>query len=79
MKAGKEVLLWCPDCAEAGIDIYLWERPGPDRGKAVAAFPHGTQARATGRVFSQEERRHYYFVQVGGAEGFVPPTLVKEP
>jgi hypothetical protein len=78
MQDGKEVLLWCPDCAEAGMDIYLWERPGPDRGRVLAAFGHGTRARAIGKEFSREEGRHYHLVEAGGRRGFVPPTLVKE-
>lgn len=74
----EKVFLWCPECEEAGVEVYLWERPGPDRGAVLATFPHGTEAVARGWSFSPEEERHYCLAEVDGRGGYVPQSLVKK-
>jgi len=37
------IRLYCPECAEENMSIYLWSKPGglADGAQTIAAFPHG--------------------------------------
>jgi len=55
-------LAWvnCPECAEEGIAINLWESSGPDRGRVVGELPHGTEVEILEEKWVKEEERYWY-------------------
>ena len=68
----RTVFLSCSECAEEGMLINLWSKPGglADGAQTVKSFPHGTKCKEIGREGD--------FLQVicEGYRGWVKITLV---
>ena len=70
--------LYCPDCADAGMPINLWERGQADRGRQIALGFHGDQVLVLDRQREPVEERDYLRVRVvgSGVSGWVPEPFV---
>lgn len=71
--AARTVTLYCPDCAEVGMAINLWDSPTDIWGGAVVVGrrPHGTVC----TVLAEDE--DFTRVDCGGTTGWVQNTLLR--
>jgi len=66
-----KIQLWCPDCADAGMQINLWDKPGDliSGAKTVAQRNHGVTCDVL------EERMDWYRVKCGVYTGWIKISL----
>ena len=71
--------LWCPDCADEGTVVELWQGPGAQRGEAVGKGHHGDSVDIFEKRYDDSEARTYYRVRLPstGATGWVSEKLVQ--
>ena len=71
--------LWCPDCADEGTSIELWQEAGVQRGKVVGKGNHGDNVDIFEKWYDDSEERYYYRVRLlsTGATGWVSEKLVQ--
>lgn len=69
------VTLVCKDCADAGMEINLWD--SPSRNRVTGQVAHGTRVTVLEARQNVGEGRAYYHVKVGGERGWVPEDFVR--
>jgi hypothetical protein len=69
-----EVTLRCDECAEAGMEINLWQ--SPDNRRTVGSVPNRTRVTVLDQDFDSGGTLHYK-VSGGGVTGWVSELMVE--
>jgi len=67
--------LICSDCADAGININVWQNAGVSRGKVVFSVPHNTIVSVIGNKVA-DDGRTWYKVEYRGQTGWIAQDFV---
>lgn len=65
---------YCPDCAEEGMEINVWD--SIDRDRVVGTVPHGEAITVFDSARHNGEGRTYYHVRYGSVVGWLPLEFV---
>jgi len=69
------VMLICDDCAQAGMNINVWQNAGTSRGNVVFSVPHQTTVTVIGSK-TADDGRLWYNVEYNGKKGWIPRDFV---
>ena len=69
------VMLTCDDCAQAGMNINVWQNAGTSRGNVVFNVPHQTTVTVLGTK-TADDGRLWYNVEYNGKKGWIASDFV---
>jgi hypothetical protein len=71
------VMLICDDCAQAGMNINVWQNAGTSRGNVVFSVPHQTSVNVVGSK-TADDGRLWYNVEYNGKTGWIAKDFVNQ-
>jgi len=81
--AAQPAWLCCSECAEIGMDVFLWSWDGHKRVRGVGRLPHGTQVLVLESERGDDGRSYYHVVRQhrgpggwGESEGWVSEPFI---
>ncbi|HUN24398.1 MAG TPA: SH3 domain-containing protein [Anaerolineales bacterium] len=69
------VKLVCDDCAQAGIEINVWQNAGTSRGNVIFRVPHQTSVNVVDSK-NADDGRLWYKVEYNGKTGWIAKDFV---